>query len=91
MKVLLIIDHVGLGGAQRQIVELACGLKRNGHEVEVFVYFPQHDFFRPLLQEHGIAVHAYPKGTGFCMGVLARLILHLINRCFSAAVYYMSS
>jgi glycosyltransferase involved in cell wall biosynthesis len=91
MKVLLIIDHVGLGGAQRQIVELACGLRRNGHEVEMFVYFPQHDFFRPLLQEHGIAIHEYPKGRGFSFGVLARLISHLRHRRFDAAVSYMTS
>jgi glycosyltransferase involved in cell wall biosynthesis len=91
MKVLLIIDHVGLGGAQRQIVELACGLKRNGHDVEMFVYFPRHDFFRPLLQEHGIAVHEYSKGQGFSFGVLARMISHLRNRRFDAAVSYLTS
>jgi glycosyltransferase involved in cell wall biosynthesis len=91
MKVLLIIDHFGLGGAQRQMVELACGLKRNGHEVEMFVYFPQHDFFRPLLQEYGIAFHEYPKGRGFSFGVLAGLISHLRKRRFDAAISYLTS
>jgi glycosyltransferase involved in cell wall biosynthesis len=91
MKVLMIIDHFGPGGAQRQIVELACGMKRNGHEVEMFIYFPQHDFFRPLLREQGIAVHEYPKGRGFSFGVLARLISHLRSRRFDAAVSYLST
>jgi glycosyltransferase involved in cell wall biosynthesis len=91
MKVLMIIDHFGPGGAQRQMVELACGMKRNGHEVEMFIYFPQHDFFRPLLREHRIAVHEYPKGRGFSFGVLARLISHLRSRRFDAAVSYLSA
>jgi len=38
MKVLLVIDHLGLGGAQRQIVELACGLARRRHTVALFNY-----------------------------------------------------
>ena len=91
MKLLLIIDHFGPGGAQRQIVELACGLKRRGHEVEMFIYFPQHDFFRPLLREQGITVHEYPKGRGFSFGVLARLISLLRSRRFDAAVSYLST
>ena len=49
MKVLLIIDHFGAGGAQRQMVELACGLQRRGHAVEMFVYFPRYDFFARAL------------------------------------------
>lgn len=91
MKVLLIIDHFGHGGAQRQIVELACGMKRNGHEVEMFVYFPQYDFFRPRLQEQGIAVHEFAKGRGFSFGVLASLISLLRTRRFDAAVSYLST
>ena len=55
MKVLLVIDHFGPGGAQRQIVELACGMQRRGHEIEMFVYFPEHGFFRPLLDAHGLS------------------------------------
>jgi glycosyltransferase involved in cell wall biosynthesis len=91
MKVLLIIDHFGPGGAQRQIVELACGMKRNGHEVEMFVYFPQYDFFRSLLREQGIAVHEFAKGRGFSFGVLARLVSLLRTRRFDAAVSYLST
>jgi hypothetical protein len=55
MKLLLFIDHLGLGGAQRQIVELACGLAQRGHSVELLTYFPQHDFFLHRIQEQGIA------------------------------------
>jgi len=91
MKVLLIIDHFGPGGAQRQIVELACGLKRRGHEIEMFVYFPKHDYFRPLIEEHRIVVHEYTKGRGFSFGVLAKVIELLRRRRFDAAVSYLTS
>lgn len=91
MKVLLIIDHFGPGGAQRQIVELACGLKRRGHEIEMFVYFPEYDFFRPLLEEHLITVHAYAKRKGFSFGVLAKLIELVRDRRFDLLVSYLSS
>jgi len=59
MRLLLVIDHLGLGGAQRQIVELACGLAARGHTVELFTYFPQHEFFLRRVLEEGIAVHSY--------------------------------
>jgi glycosyltransferase involved in cell wall biosynthesis len=91
MKVLLIIDHFGPGGAQRQIVELACGIKRRGHEVEMFVYYPEHVFFRPLLDEHRIIVHEYEKGRGFSFGVLATLIGLIRGRRFDVVVSYLSS
>ncbi|MEA3198296.1 MAG: hypothetical protein QOF32_2348 [Gammaproteobacteria bacterium] len=91
MKVLLIVDHFGPGGAQRQIVELACGMKRRGHEVEMFVYFPEHDFFRPFIEEHRIIVHEYVKGRGFSFGVLAKLISLLRSGRYDVAVSYLSS
>jgi glycosyltransferase involved in cell wall biosynthesis len=91
MKILLFIDHLGLGGAQRQIVELACGLKRRGHDVEMFVYFPKYDFFRPLLREHQITLHEYAKGRGFSFGVLAKLVAIIRDRRFDAVISYLSS
>jgi glycosyltransferase involved in cell wall biosynthesis len=91
MKVLMIIDHFGLGGAQRQMVELACGMKRRGHEVDMFSYFPKYDFFRPLLEEHRITLHEYAKGAGFSFGVLARLIALLRERRFDVVVSYLNS
>ena len=73
MKVLLVIDHFGSGGAQRQIVELACGLSQRGHSVEVFIYHPQYDFFRARIDEAGIIVHEYKKSRGFSFGVVTKL------------------
>lgn len=55
MKLLCFTDSLGSGGAQRQLVNLAIGFKKKGHEVFFLVYHPE-DFFLPLLQENQIPV-----------------------------------
>lgn len=39
MRIALLIDSLGSGGAQRQFVGLASILKKEGFEVKVFCYF----------------------------------------------------
>ena len=53
MKILLFIDSLGAGGAQRQLVGLARMLKEKGEEVKVITY---HDapFYLPVLEEGGV-------------------------------------
>jgi glycosyltransferase involved in cell wall biosynthesis len=91
LKLLLVIDHFGPGGAQRQIVELARGLSRRGHEVEMFAYFPGHAFFRPGIDEQQIVVHEYHKGAGFSLGVVRRLAALINHGNFDVVVSYLSS
>ena len=91
MKILLVIDHFGPGGAQRQIVELACGLKQQGHEVEMFIYFPQHDFFRPRVDEQEIIVHEYSKVRRFGFGVVISLASLICKGGFDVIVSFLKS
>lgn len=91
MNLLLVIDHFGSGGAQRQIVELACGLNRRGHSVEMFAYFPRRDFFRPRLDERHILVHEFDKGSGFSFNVVRALTALIKHRNFDIVVAYLSS
>jgi glycosyltransferase involved in cell wall biosynthesis len=74
MKILCIIDSLGSGGAQRQMVNLACGLKGKGHVVELFLYFPELRFFRPEIDAAAIPVHVVSKGKGFSSKVIWRLV-----------------
>ena len=60
MKILLVIDSLGSGGAQRQIVNLAKGLKKNGHIVEIFIYDNSNNFFHDDIINSNIIVH-YPR------------------------------
>jgi len=91
MKILLIIDHFGPGGAQRQMVELACGLKQRGHAVEMFVYFPQYDFFRARLDEHHIVVHERPSAAGGSIGVVRTLGSLMRGGEFDVAASFLST
>ena len=54
MKIVLLIDGLGFGGAQRQIVNLAVELKRSGHEIEFLCYNGENKFYLPLLEGAGI-------------------------------------
>ena len=69
MKILLVIDHFGSGGAQRQMVYLAGGLHDRGHDVEFFVYHPHHDFFRSAVDERRIVVHEVDRRSTSRLGV----------------------
>lgn len=91
MRILLVIDHFGSGGAQRQMVELASGLRRRGHEVEMFVYFPEHDFFAERLTREQIPVHAYPKATRGSLRVILGLARVMRRGRFDAAASFLNT
>jgi glycosyltransferase involved in cell wall biosynthesis len=91
MKVLLVIDHFGSGGAQRQIVELACGLASRGHSVEMFIYFPRLDFFRARLDEHHIVVHEVSKELVGSARVVTALSSLLRSGAFDVVASYLST
>ncbi len=53
MRILCLIDSLGSGGAQRQLVGLADLLKAKGNVVKVVYYHDVH-FFKPFLEERGV-------------------------------------
>lgn len=90
LKILLIIDHFGGGGAQRQMVALACGLKKRGHVVEIFMYFSQYDFFRRRVEDCGIPIHECKKGGRFSFRVLKELSKLMRFGGFDIAISYLN-
>jgi glycosyltransferase involved in cell wall biosynthesis len=93
MRVLCIIDCLGSGGAQRQMVYLACGLKQQGHDVEMFLTHPDGaQFYRPQIDAAGIPVHGVSRrgGTGFSLKVLFAIRRELA-RGFEGVVSYQLS
>lgn len=73
MRLLFIIDCLGSGGAQRQMVNLAIGLKKRGHNIAFFLYYPEHNFFAPILHQNEIFIHAYQKKSRFSVGPILAL------------------
>lgn len=55
MNILCVIDSLGSGGAQRQLVNLGKGFKEYGHEVSFLVYHHE-TFFEPELEELNISI-----------------------------------
>jgi len=56
MKILCVIDSLGSGGAQKQLVELAKGFQECGHDVS-FLTYHKIDFFKEELIQRDIIVH----------------------------------
>lgn len=61
-RIYLLIDSLGSGGAQRQLVELAALLKERGHEVMVGYYHPIH-FYKSFLDAHGVPYKFIPDAV----------------------------
>lgn len=55
MKILCVIDSLGSGGAQRQLVNLAIGFKLRGHEVTFLIYHNL-TFYKEVLDRHHISL-----------------------------------
>lgn len=89
MKLLCVIDSLGSGGAQRQMVNLACGLKAKGHDVELFLYYPAENFFRSDLVVAGIPVHEVQKNKGFSFKVLGRLVSLMRSGKYKAVISFL--
>lgn len=64
MKVVFLIDSLGSGGAQRQMTNIACLMKKQGIDVS-FVVYADADFFLPTLQQAEIPVHKVDAGSYF--------------------------
>ena len=74
MKIIILNRAMGIGGAERQIVTLAGGLRERGHDISVAVFYGGHPLERTL-GEAGVPLHDLgKKGRWDVVGFPARLI-----------------
>jgi glycosyltransferase involved in cell wall biosynthesis len=90
LKILLVIDNLSTGGAQRQIVNLALGLKRRKHCVEVFCY-SQGDLLATPLVENDIPIHWEYKNGRYSLGVILNLARLLRQGAFDLAISFLAT
>lgn len=64
MNIIMFIDSLAGGGAQRQFVNLAIGLFERGHKVCVKTYYP-HEFFKLRLAEAEVPTELFKKQHRF--------------------------
>lgn len=76
----LLVRSLGVGGAERQLVALAVGLRDRGVEVEVVSFYPGGELAQTL-QRAGISHHVVGKaGRWDVLRFTARLLRHLRQR-----------
>lgn len=56
MKILLVIDDLGSGGAQRQLINLGIGFLSYGHQV-YFLTYHSNDFYKKHLDDYQIPIY----------------------------------
>lgn len=88
LRILLVIDNLGSGGAQRQMVNLALGLQARGHKVAFFLYTPG-DAFLAEVQERNIPVYRHLKRSRYSFDVIVKLCQHLRTRRYDVVLAYM--
>ncbi|WP_286263312.1 glycosyltransferase [Thalassotalea atypica] len=90
-KLLLVIDCLGSGGAQRQLVSLARQFCLQGHQVELFVYFPQFLHFKKELEEFNITIHSVEKRSRFSIKPVLAIARLLKEKEYDGALSFMQS
>lgn len=89
-KVLCILDSLGSGGAQRQMVNLMRGLANRGWRVSLFIYYPHLDFFRAELSQEPIEIIECPIRILGKFGVLRHLIATMRLGQYDAAISFLN-
>lgn len=69
---MLIIDHLGTGGTQRQIVNMGYGLCQQGHIVDIACYYPG-NYFSSILQNSSINIYFLSKQSRYSLGIVKQL------------------
>lgn len=88
MNILCVIDYLGSGGAQQQLVNLAIGFKKKGHNVSFLVYHSD-TFFLKRLAENNIPVTEI-KESNYLLRIL-KLRKYIRNGNYCAVLSYLEA
>lgn len=88
-RVLCVIDNLGSGGAQRQIVNLAIGLSRLGHTVELFTYATTPGHFSDDIEQAGIRANNCSRDWAHPWSTIVRLRGLFSEQRFDTAIAFL--
>jgi len=91
MRVLLLIDSLGSGGAQRQLCLLARELKQCGWSVQMLVYHPQFDHFGPFLAEADVPVVRLFKAERLSLRIPLEVAWHALHGGYNVMLAFLST
>ena len=87
-KIVLFIDNLGSGGAQRQVVNIAILFKHSGYKVRVLVY-QDIPFYKPMLEKEGISVDLVESRSNISRIIVVRR--YLIKSGADAVIAFMET
>jgi glycosyltransferase involved in cell wall biosynthesis len=90
MRVLLVIDDLGSGGAQRQLIGVAVGLAARGHRVGCFTYYPD-AHFAPDLAAVGVTRHEHRKSGRFAVAPVLALRRTISQGRYEAVIAFQET
>jgi glycosyltransferase involved in cell wall biosynthesis len=88
--ILLVIDHFGSGGAQRQIVAIANGLVNIGLTVHIVNYYPQFEHHRNSIDKQ-VIIHDLRKKGKLGVGVIIGMIRLLRKYHYQSALAFLDT
>lgn len=89
-KILFVIDSLGSGGAQKQIVTLACGLKERGYDVGIYVYHYENHFMQQI-QDKMIPIYIYHKQYRMSIMPIIYLRRIIIRNQYNVVVSFLDT
>jgi glycosyltransferase involved in cell wall biosynthesis len=90
LKILFVIDNLGSGGAQRQMVVLACAMKDRGYDVEFSVYYPD-DHYMQVLVKKNIPVHLTAKDKRLSLKPILALRKRIVSSGFDVVIAFLET
>ena len=99
MKILHIIDSLGLGGAQTMCENLTGALLRRGHEVVIVSFYTGREMpVARRLMEKGVRIHFLDKKRGFDPSIIGKLkkilkqeLPNVVHTHLGAFIYYAAA
>ena len=88
MKILLLIDNFGSGGAQRQMISIAEAFKAKGMDVSFLIY-DNNNFHREKVDKLGLAVHCCASGN--VISRMFRVRRYIRKGKFDAVISFMDT
>lgn len=90
MKLLLVIDSLGSGGAQNQLTLLAKGLAERGHQIEIFTYF-EPDFFAYRIKDLPIVWHKEQKSDKIGLKLIRKLTKLYQQKQYDSVISFLDT
>lgn len=78
MKILFLLRALNLGGAQRQLIALAGGLRRRGHRIVVATFYND-SHYEKKLQDCGVPLYALEKSGRWAIGSFLWKLVRLVK------------